>query len=137
MNRSGWSIGKLRKGRLLRVVAVLLLLHAGGDLAFPELCSEEPFGAGLSQAFELSSRANSNESSLALAVAASRESKDEERPDPYPQDEDCFCCCTHVMPSASFVAPKDAEEGSTISSRQNSSIPSTPPNRPYHPPRFA
>lgn len=135
--KSGWNIGKLRKGRLLRVGAILLLLHAGVDLAFPELCTEEPFGAGLTQSLELSSRAKSNEPSPAVALAVSSESKDEQRSDPQRLDEDCFCCCTHVMPSPLFVAPRNAEVGLSNSRHQDTSIPSAPPYRPYHPPRFA
>lgn len=132
---SDWNIGNLRKGTLVRVVAMLFLLHAGVDLVFPELCREEAFGAGLTQSFDLSSLAKTNETSPAVAVAASSESKDEQRSDPQPRDEDCFCCCTHVMPSPLFVAPGDAEPGLIASRHQNASIPAAPPNKPYHPPR--
>ena len=133
--KSGWNIGRLRKGRLLRLGAILLLLHAGVDLAFPELCTEGAFGAGLTRSVELSSSANRNEPSPAVAVAASSDSKDEQRSDPQPRDEDCFCCCAHVMPSPLFVAPRNAEVRSTNSRGQSSSIPPAPPNKPYHPPR--
>lgn len=134
--KSGWNISKLRKGPLLRVVAVFLLLHAGADLAFPELCTEEAYGAGLTQTLELSSQTNSDDNSPAVATATSSESKGEQRPDPQPRDEDCFCCCTHVMPSPLFVAPDDAEPRLLARRHHNTSIPAPPLNNPYHPPRF-
>ena len=135
--KSGWNIVRLQKGPLLRVFAVVLLLHAGADLAFPELCPDKPFDAGFTQSLDLASRASGNETSPPLAAPAPHESKDERRSDPQPGDEDCFCCCTHVMPSPLFVAPGDAEPGLLASRYQNTSIPAPPPNNPYHPPRFA
>ena len=136
--KSGWNISKLREGRLLRVVVVLLLLHAGVDLAFPELCTEEAYGAELTQAFELSARTNSNNKSPSAVAETSSESKEEPRPGPdsQPRDEDCFCCCTHVMPSPLFVAPEDADPGLLANQFRHTTIPSPPPNNPYHPPRF-
>jgi hypothetical protein len=136
--KSGWNIGELRKGRLLPVVVVLLLLHAAVDLAFPELCTEEPYGAGLTQILELSVRTNSNDKSRSAVAETSRESKEEPRPGPdsQPRDEDCFCCCTHVMPSPLFVAPEDANPGLLANQFRNATIPAPPPNNPYHPPRF-
>ena len=136
--KSAWNIGKLRKGQLLRVVVMLLLLHAGVDLAFPELCTEELYGAGLPQTLELLAPTDVNDNSLSVAAATSSESKGEPRPGPdsQPRDEDCFCCCTHVMPSPVFVAPEDAEPGLLANRYRNTTIPCPPPNNPYHPPRF-
>jgi hypothetical protein len=134
---SAWNIGKLRKGRLLRAVALLFLIHTGVDLFFPELCTEEPFSAGLTQSLALPSPANSKERSPAVTGAPSGESKDEQRSDPQHRDEDCFCCCAHVMPSPLFVTPDNAELVLMVSKDQNTSIPAAPPHNPYHPPRFA
>ena len=135
--KSGWNISKLRKGSLLRVVVVLLLLHAGVDLAFPELCTEEGYGAGLSRTLDLSSRTNRTDGLRLVAAATSSDSKDEPRSDPdsQPRDEDCFCCCTHVMPSPLFIAPVNAEPGLLANRHQDTNIAAPPPNNPYHPPR--
>ncbi len=136
--KSGWNIGKLRKGRLLRAVALLFLLHTGVDLVFPQLCSEEAVGVmAISASAALPPQANSRESSGTVALSASSDPEREQRSDPPPRDEDCFCCCTHVMPSPLFITPGNAELSLPPTFRQNISILSAPPNNPYHPPRIA
>jgi len=38
-----------RQSQLLRIIAILFLLHSGVDVLFPQLCNdEEPFGGRLS-----------------------------------------------------------------------------------------
>ena len=133
--KSRWNIGRLRKGRLLKVVAMMFLLHTGVDLFFPELCTEEPFGAALTQTVT-PSHAAKIEGFAAGVVADFNQSKEQEPSEPKHRDEDCFCCCAHVMPSPLFVNPESAELRLPDSSPPNVLILSTPLPNPYHPPRF-
>ena len=113
---------------------MLFLLHTGVDLLFPELCSEEVVGAGLSQSLVFSDT-ESWKDSPAVAASDSKKSKDEQPSDPQHRDEDCFCCCTHVMPSSLFVSPGNPEFRVQTIAAENSLILSIPLNTPYHPPR--
>ena len=61
--KSGWNIGKLRKGRLVRAVALLFLFHTGVDLLFPQLCSEEPVNITINQSLPVSKEAINDETS--------------------------------------------------------------------------
>ncbi len=134
--KSGWHIGKLRKGRLVRAVALLFLFHTGVDLLFPQLCSEEPVNIPINQSSPVSKETINDETSGLVALSLPNDSDEDQRSDP-PRDEDCFCCCTHVMASPGFVNPGNAELKQPNSSQQNISVLSAPPNDPYHPPRFA
>ncbi|HXD29503.1 MAG TPA: hypothetical protein VN643_00200 [Pyrinomonadaceae bacterium] len=134
--KSGWHIGKLRQGRLVRVVALLFLFHAGVDLLFPQLCSEEPVNIAFQQSFPVCGETPNDETSVLVAVSLPTDSG-EDRPTDPTREEDCFCCCTHVMASPGFVNPNNAELKLPTHSQPNSSILSAPPNNPYHPPRFA
>lgn len=42
------NIRELQKSQLVRVIAILFLLHSGADMLFPQLCNEESFGGSLS-----------------------------------------------------------------------------------------
>lgn len=132
---SGWDIGKLSKGRLVPVVALLFLFHTGVDLLFPQLCSEEPVSIAVNQSLPVSKNAINGETSAQFAKSLPNDSGEDRRSDP-PRDEDCFCCCTHVMPSPGFVNPESAELKLPNNSTKNALIPSAPLNTPYHPPRF-
>ena len=133
--RSGWNISKLRKGRLVRAVALLFLFHTGVDLLFPQLCSEEPVNIAINQSSPVSKEAINDETSGLVAVSLPNDSGENQPSDP-PRDEDCFCCCTHVMASPGFVNPGNAELKRPTSLQAEISILSAPPNNPYHPPRF-
>ena len=132
--KSGWHIGKLRKGRLVRAIALLFLFHTGVDLLFPQLCSEEPVNMAVNQS--VPREAVNDETSALVAVSMPNDSGEDQPSDP-PRDEDCFCCCTHVMASPGFVNPGNAELKLPTSSQQDLSVLSAPPNNPYHPPRSA
>jgi hypothetical protein len=137
--KSDWNISKLRKGRLVRAVAVLFLFHAGVDLLFPELCSEEPVNFAMNQSLPVARETNKDETSRLVAVTLLNDSDEDlpDQPQQPPRDEDCFCCCTHVMASPGFVNPENAELKLAASSQPNISVLSVPLNNPYHPPRFA
>jgi hypothetical protein len=140
--KSHWSIGELRKGQLVRVVALLFLVHAGVDMLFPQLCSEEAVNVTMSQSSTVAkaasrkvSKAANIEASPQIVAAAPYDS--EEREESTPRDEDCFCCCSHVMASPRFVNPDTSELKLPARSQLDIAIPSVPLNNPYHPPRFA
>jgi len=133
--KSGWNILKPQKGRLLRLVAMLFLAHAGVDLLFPQLCSEEGFRAGVNTPLAVS-YTKSNKDSPAVSAFDSNESREEQRSDQEPRDEDCFCCCSHVVPSPVFGNPNNAELHLPSITEQNVSILSAPLKNPYHPPRL-
>ena len=126
------NIREFRRSQLWRVIAMLFLLHSGVDMLFPQLCNEESFGGSFNRTWLVAT----NESEP-LVVDSSREFPDDQRSNPQHRDEDCFCCCTHVMPSAVFASPDDAEPIISKSTGPRIFIPSAPADNPYHPPRFA
>ena len=135
--KTGYSISKFSKGRLVRTVALLFLLHTGADLVFPQLCSEEPVGIAMNQPVVATSEAKSNYQSFAIGLPSSNQSSEMPGSEDPPRDEDCFCCCTHVMPSPLFVDPGVADANLGKSIQPNVSLASAPLNTPDHPPRFA
>lgn len=127
------NIRDLRKSQLLRVIAMVFLLHSGVDLLFPELCNDEPFSNG----FMSSSVVDHNSRETAFVENGSSKSQGDEHSDTQHKDEDCFCCCTHVMPSSAFARLDDTELVISSSTAQRIAIPSAPSDNPYHPPRLA
>ena len=114
---------------------MLFLLHSGVDMLFPQLCNEEEsFGGSFSTWLV---PANDSKQRQALAVDGSSGFPDDQRPNPQHRDEDCFCCCTHVMPSAVFASPEDAELAISNNTVARIFIPLAPTDNPYHPPRSA
>ena len=129
------NIRDFRRSQLLRVIAMLFLLHSGVDMLFPQLCNEEGlFGGSFSS--RLPSSTN-DEVGKAFAVNNSSEFPNDQRSDPQHRDEDCFCCCTHVMPSPVFASPGNAELVISRNTVHRIFIPSAPSDTPYHPPRLA
>lgn len=127
------NIRELQKTQLLRVIAVLFLLHCAVDLFVPELCTEEPFSITVSS----SVISTTDHDNVATAVVADgSESQQEPGSDPQHRGEDCFCCCSHVMPSPAFANVDNVELAIANSSVQTLFIPSAPPDNPYHPPRL-
>jgi len=134
--KTRWSISTLKRGRLVKAVALLFLFHTGVDLLLPQLCSEEPVNLTATQTLIASSRTVSDKVVNSVNPSNPSDSQEDE-PSETPQDEDCFCCCTHVMASQGFGNPASAELGLATNLRLDLSILSAPPNNPYHPPRFA
>jgi hypothetical protein len=129
------NIREFRRSQLLRVIAMLFLLHSGVDMLFPQLCNEEEsFGGSFTTTWLLTT---DSEAGKANAVDGSRGIPDDQPSDPQHRDEDCFCCCTHVMPSPVFASPADAELVLSRSTVSRIFIPTAPSDNPYHPPRVA
>jgi len=133
--RFALNIRQLRKTPLLRVIAVLFLLHCAVDLFVPELCTEEPFS--ITSSSSVISATGRDNVATAVVAAGSSESQQEPGSDPQHRGEDCFCCCSHVMPSPVFATVDNVELAMANSSVQTLFIPSAPPDNPYHPPRLA
>jgi hypothetical protein len=133
--KAKWSINKFRKGRLVQAVALLFLFHTAVDLLAPQFCSEEPINMSVNQHFSTPEESVIEQTPPFIAAMPG---ESDEEPTPVPcQDEDCFCCCTHVMASFGFVNPAKADLKLLSDTQRDLSIPSAPPNNPYHPPRFA
>jgi hypothetical protein len=130
------NIREFRQSQLLRVIAMLFLLHSGVDMLFPQLCNDEESFGGSFNSIWLSAR-NDGEVGKAFAVDGSTEFPNDQRSDPQHRDEDCFCCCAHVMPSPVFASPAGAELVISTDIVARIFIPSAPPDSPYHPPRLA
>jgi len=128
------NIRDFRRSQLMRVIAMLFLLHSGADMLFPQLCNEEVLFGG---SFSTVLSSNDSEAGKLFAVSSSSEFPDGPRSDPQHREEDCFCCCAHVMPSPVFASPEDAELVISRSTVARISIPSAPSENPYHPPRLA
>jgi hypothetical protein len=130
------NIRELQKTQLLRVIAMLFLLHSGVDMLFPQLCNDEEIVGG---SFSRTVIMSANEGEVMPAFVADDPTglPDDQRSDQQHRDEDCFCCCAHVMPSPVFANPDDAELLISTSTLPRVFIPSAPSDNPYHPPRSA
>lgn len=117
--------------RVVRVIAILFLVHTGADLTVPEFCGEEMGIPGFVQA------QSTDIDSVAAFVTASREPKQDEPTQPTHSDEDCFCCCTHVLPGHATAPVGTAELSSAFAALKMTDLASPPLQGPYHPPRFA
>jgi hypothetical protein len=132
--KMGLDIREFRRSRLLRVIAMLFLLHSAADMLFPQLCSEEElFGASFNSA---STATNDRDLRETFAVHRLNESPGDQNPDQQHREEDCFCCCAHVMPSPVFANPA-ADLPLSRSVARRVFLPSAPSDNPYHPPRLA
>lgn len=129
------NIGRLRKERLLKAVAILFLFYTGIDLVSCQVCCENVAGLPTEVALALSAERQMNESFAVVSASASEESQDEQHSSPS-RGEDCFCCCTHVMSSPMFASSANPDFKMNTSLEENLPIPTAPLNNPYHPPRF-
>lgn len=131
------DISKFSKGRLVRAVAVLFLLHTGADLVFPQLCNEEPVGITMNQSFSVAEDPVGDYQAVAASVPRSNESSENPRRKDPPKDEDCFCCCSHVLPGTITAAIAVTDIPSHVTRLEYLSVLSPPLARAFHPPRFA
>lgn len=103
----------------VRVIAVVFLLLATVDLAFPQLCGED------------------NGLLFPRQTAGSGPADDANLPgNPLPPADDCFCCCSHIL-SADFVSPLGAPvflSDSEHNARPH--LPLAPVQYLFHPPRL-
>ena len=106
----------------MRVIAVVFLLLAIADLAFPQICGED------------------SEPLFPARTAASAvvPASDAGEPQPAPMPvEDCFCCCSHIVAEDS-ASPLDQLAIVSGSGRiAPSAVPVAPVQVLFHPPRLA
>ena len=106
----------------MRVIAVVFLLLATVDLAFPQICGEDNEALFASQA----------------VAATFGHADDSGEPLPHqPPAEDCFCCCSHIVAEDS-ASPLDQLAIASGSGRiVPPSVPLAPVRVLFHPPRLA
>jgi hypothetical protein len=115
---------------LNRAVAVFFVLFTFADLSIPQLCSEE---FGLQSLPGGSAPANLGDEAGTTDRDRSHQEQSEESNH---SDEDCFCCCSHIVPGSHFSVDI-SELTSPETNPGDDSLPTSPPNAPYHPPRIS
>ena len=124
----------LQMGRLRRGVAVFLLAFVFFDISivdvfFPQLCGDEQ-----------SSVSVINRVGSAEKIAHERLSIQKDNSQPNQDlsqssiDEDCFCCCSHIIPGVS-VNVAVLNDALQPYDPMGTSLPSSPPQGAFHPPR--
>ncbi len=122
----------LMTARVVRVIAILLLVYTGADLTVPQFCSEE---MGLRK-FAEASASTDIRTEAAFATGASESTQDPPSERTH-SDEDCFCCCAHVLPGHATAMVAVPELNSGFPALKKIDVASPPLQGPYHPPRFA
>jgi hypothetical protein len=113
--------------RLFRGTAFLLLLTCV-DILSPQACAEELFGFPPA-AFAEAAQHDSPSPGVAPASSHTGEHSESDHP-----EEDCFCCCTHLLVRAHFTL--ETEPPDAIANRPKwLSLPASPPQSLYRPPR--
>lgn len=141
--RFGWFVMQLwvhhnlmRPSRLRRGIAIFFLAFTFVDLTLIDIVSAKPCND------ELTGQATGNQASsfgvrVSEVSAISTDSPHQQQPSqPDLEQEDCFCCCAHVIPSVSVTAPPLCSQVK-VKEASIASMPSSPPNNPYHPPRLS
>ena len=124
----------MKQGFLHRWFAVLLFIFAfadlSADLTSPQLCCE---GIGN---LVISSAASAQYINGATAFIIADDFKHEQSSDSSDIEEDCFCCCSHILPSVHFdVAVLEIKPPASLPA--NATLPTAPPQKPFHPPRLS
>lgn len=105
---------------VVRAVAVLILLMAAADMAFPQLCRENK-----------ASIPAASSSSAILTAQTDDDSSDET------QREDCFCCCSHVVSAQPQTLLTGLRITTTLLTGRAPGSPSVPVQSLFRPPRLA
>lgn len=129
--KSGLYTNRAMRERLVRGVAILLLLLSGADLACPDCCGGESASASGAEVSVPRGAENA-----ADPMSASDNSGREEPTRPAPCKDDCFCCL-RVLQSVGVAAPSAPVSVSQSIVSKSDHLPSPPPRSTYHPPRIA
>jgi len=135
----------MRLNRLRRGVAIFLLAFAFFDMAvvdvfFPQLCEDGQTSHSFTNPDKSTEKIavgrSAGKIAAELALISDYNSQRDQDSHQSLLDEDCFCCCSHVIPSphinvAAFNIPQQLD-GPVITS-----LPSSPPQRAFRPPRFS
>lgn len=138
--KKGFTIIPIRRrhGRLVRAVALFFVLFTGADIALPQyFCGGEEVGGLPLGSVATSASEAADPGAERSAVPSPEDSLPGRVPDEAPHEEDCFCCCAHVLPALAFTRAATAELRSPEPPQKQQSLPSSPLQLPYHPPRFA
>jgi len=134
----------IKNGRWRHFLAVLLLGYALFDLAVIDLIAPQRCNDGfttMAYAAPARNAAERSDQNAALAVAISNQaslSKQDSHSDSSPAstDEDCFCCCSHIMPGCP-VNHVTLNTAPRVGIPAIESLPSSPTQDTFHPPRLA
>jgi|SRR5215510_8566791 len=119
----------IRRNPLFRGLAILLVIFPFVDLTvidlgFPQLCGDNLMTM-------ITSDSSQNES---LSVTPTSDQDQESHSECI--EENCFCCSTQIVPGAPIsVAALSA--GSFVTEAHPASLPTTPPQSTFHPPRLS
>lgn len=119
----------MKHGHLQRGLALLLLVLIFADLVFPQLCCEElkcPSSANTSVADASTER---------HAISITPCSEPEQHQESPAVEKGCFCCCAHILRSDALANVPAVKGQQTIPII--SSLPLSPPEETFHPPRLA
>jgi hypothetical protein len=122
----------IARGRLHRLVALILFSFALADLAYPQSCCDE-FVNFFETAGVVSSTRAVLDAEECIGAPGSRRDVPSE---PTGTQDECFCCCTHYVPTPHFdlAAPRIQSPPANL---EMASLPSLSPHRIFHPPRIA
>ena len=135
--KSSFSMDTTRKrhGRLVRAVAVFLLLYTAADLTMPQyFCGEEV--GGKSSASLMTSRADQYDGTPSRLNSAPEPPRPNAPDDRTPHDEDCFCCCVHVLPALPVTNVGGSEIKLLPAPREIESFTAPPLGGTFRPPRL-
>jgi hypothetical protein len=128
--KSGSSTIRAARRRLVRGVAVLLLLLTGIGLTFPDCCGEESVAA------DTPVSATRKADNAAVLNTASEGSDQDQPTRPAPCNDECFCCLRMLQSvSVASVSAPLLVTPPLVTKTQH--LPSPPPRVTYHPPRTA
>jgi hypothetical protein len=124
------------RGRIIRVIAILLLLYTGADMVSPGLCNEELPGLSVEGVTLVFSPQRARQATGSAAVLSTDDSSRQHQPSgPISDDDDCFCCCSHVLPGTAFVIENISDLESHVLIAAGERLPTPPLSHTYHPPR--
>ena len=126
----------MKRGCLRRGIAIFLLAFAVFDLGivdvfFPQRCGDDQ--VSVSGASPIKSTEKIADESVAISDRGSQLGRDSSQSS---IDEDCFCCYSHIIPVVytKVAILNDAPHPYDLTI---TSLPSSPPRDPFHPPRFS
>ena len=126
-----------RKRRLIRGIALLFLIHAAMDLAFPELCRGETLEDDCQGLIAEATLQRIGIASTPVAsIAASNKQRTNDPSEQPSGGDDCFCCCSHVLPGTVIAAMAVNDIRSPVTRLEYLSAASPPLARAFRPPRL-
>jgi hypothetical protein len=129
-------ISLMRPGRLHRGLAIFFIVFTFADLVFADVLAPQLCAEGMPSLPPAVATAATSASSEAVQLTAADSSRPEPSSQPACLGEDCLCCCSHIIP-ASSVDLGSLSDQPRPSDPEINSLPSSPPQDTFHPPRFS